>query len=176
MRIDVRIPPRNRAISGELAVKIAKSCYWDVPSPDKFVILVDVDGKNPDEVLESLRQRVGSALDHLDLRIYYAYAQSHLEAVVLRRRKGAARIPGKEPWSVDASRPDLIENPKLHLKHLLANRIYTSEIAERITRVLDAAEIAKHSTSFGRFVGAIRNGVPRWTHSPDNLSGTLAAE
>ena len=174
--VDVRIPPRNRAISGELAVKIAKSCYWDVPSPDKLVILVDVDGKNPDEVLESLRQRVGSALDHLDLRIYYAYAQRHLEAWFFADAKGLREYLGSNLGSVDASRPDLIENPKLHLKHLLANQLYTSEVAERISRVLDAEEIAERSASFGGFLGAVRNGIPRPPDSQEHLPGTPAGK
>ena len=157
--IDVRIPPRNRAISSEVAVKIAKSCYWDVPSPDKFVVLVDVDGKDPDEVLESLRQRVEVALDHLGLDVYYTYAQRHLEAWFFADSKGLRQYLGKSLGSIDASRPDLIENPKLHLKHLLVDRLYTSEVAERISRVLDAAKIAERSPSFGRFLGAIRNGI-----------------
>lgn len=159
VRIDVRIPPRSRAISSDVAVKVAKSCYWDVPSPDKFVILVDVDGKDPDEVLDSLRRRVEAGVDHLDLKVYYAYAQRHLEAWFFADAEGLRQYLGKSLGSVDASRPDLIENPKLHLKHLLASRLYTSEVAERISRALDATKIAERSASFGRFLGAIRNGI-----------------
>lgn len=156
--VDIRIPPRNKAITKEVAVKIAKSCYSDVPTPAKFVILVDVDGKDPDEVLESLRPRVGKALEHLNLKVYYTYAQRHLEAWFFADANGLRQYLGKSLGSIDASQPDLIENPKLHLKQLLANRLYTSEVAERISRVLDAATIAGRSPSFGRFVAAIRNG------------------
>ena len=159
VRIDVRIPPRNRAISREVAVKIATSCYWDVPSPDKFVILVDVDGKNPEEVLESFRHRVGVALNHLDLKVYYTYAQRHLEAWFFADATRLRQFLGKSLGSIDASRPDLIENPKLHLRHLLANRLYTSEVAERISRVLDAGRIAERSASFAKFLVTIRNGT-----------------
>lgn len=159
VRIDVRIPPRNRAINGEVAVKVAKSCYWDVPSPDKFVILVDVDGKDPDEILESLRHRVGTALDDLDMNVYYTYAQRHLEAWFFADERGLREYLGRNLGSVDASRPDFIENPKLHLKHLLANRLYTSEVAERISYTLDAAAIAERSASFERFLDTIRNGT-----------------
>lgn len=159
VRIDVRIPPRNRAINGEVAVKVAKSCYWDVPSPDKFVILVDVDGKDPDEILESLRHRVGTALDDLDMNVYYTYAQRHLEAWFFADERGLREYLGRNLGSVDASRPDFIENPKLHLKRLLANRLYTSEVAERIPYTLDAAAIAERSASFERFLDTIRNGT-----------------
>lgn len=158
-RIDVRIPPRNRAVTSDVVVKIAKSAYWDVPRPDKFVILVDVDGKDPDVVVESLRRRVGTALNHLELDIYYTYAQRHLEAWFFADATGLRQYLGKSLGSIDASQPDLIENPKLHLKHLLAGRLYTSEVADRISRVVDAAQVAERSASFGRFVGAIRNGM-----------------
>lgn len=156
--VDIRIPPRNGAITAELAVRIAKGCVFDDPPPDKFVVLVDVDRNDPEEVLEPLRSGIGGALDHPDLKVYYAYAQQHLEAWFFADERGLRRYLGRNLGSPDASRPDLIDNPKLHLKHILGGRFYTSEVAERISESLDAAMIEARSTSFSRFVDAVRNG------------------
>lgn len=93
------------------------------------------------------------------MNVYYTYAQRHLEAWFFADARGLRKYLERNLADVDASRPDLIENPKLHLKHLLANQLYTSEVAERISYTLDAAAIAERSASFGRFLATIRNGT-----------------
>ena len=158
MLVDVRIPPRNRAISPQLAVRIAKGCIFDQPPPDKFVILVDVDRKNPEEVLRPLRSGIGGALDHLDLKVCFAYAQQHLEAWFFADERGLRGYLGSDLGRVDASRPDDIDNPKLHLTHILRGRFYTSEVAEGMSRALNGATIAARSASFARFLDVVRNG------------------
>jgi hypothetical protein len=60
--------------------------------------------------------------------------------------------------SADPSKPDEIQNPKLHLKHLLGERVYTAVISEEIARNLKAETIAQRSPSFRGFLEAVRNG------------------
>ena len=57
---DVRIPPGGKALNVEMAEKLVKAAWYeriDAP-PDKFVILVDADGKDPDDVLRPFRQQL----------------------------------------------------------------------------------------------------------------------
>lgn len=63
---EVRIPPRNRALSVAMAEKLIKAAWYELLGghnpPDKFVVLLDVDGKPPDRVLEpfkALPERLG---------------------------------------------------------------------------------------------------------------------
>ena len=65
---------------------------------------------------------------------------------------------GRDVGSVDASKPDEIQNPKLHLKNLLGDRVYTAPLSEEIARTLDAATIAQRSPSFQGFLEAVTNG------------------
>ena len=60
--------------------------------------------------------------------------------------------------NVDDSRPDEIENPKLHLKNIL-DQVYTARVSEEIARALDAETIARRSPSFRGFLAALLNGV-----------------
>ena len=52
---EVRIPPNNRAINAEMAEKLVKTVWYPGPAPDKIVLLLDVDGKSPDEVVPPCR-------------------------------------------------------------------------------------------------------------------------
>ena len=89
-------------------------------------------------------------------------AQWHLEAWYFADVTGLRAYLGRDPGNVDTSRPDEIQNPKLHLKNLLEDRIYTTVISEEISKTLMPQTIAGRSPSFHDFVGAIRNGdAPR---------------
>ena len=70
--VEFRKPPRHRAISSDVAIKMANACYWSVPRPHKLVVLLD--GRDPEEQLEPLQRRIGRSLDDLDLKVSYAYA------------------------------------------------------------------------------------------------------
>ena len=153
--LEVRKPPRHGAITSDVAVKIAKACCWSAPRPHKLVVLLDADGRDPKEQLEPLQRRIGRSLDDLDLKVSYAYAQWHLEAWFFADESGLRRHLDRNLGNVDASQPDHIDNPKLHLMNLLAGRLYT---AERISRNLDASKITAKSTSFARFQDVVRNG------------------
>ena len=80
--MEVRIPPRNGELRVQMAERIIKAAWYerlDAP-PDKFVILLDVDGKPSNRVLEPFRalpERLGG---EVEATVLYAYAQWHLEA------------------------------------------------------------------------------------------------
>ncbi|MGC8641666.1 MAG: hypothetical protein ACP5XB_17505, partial [Isosphaeraceae bacterium] len=71
----------------------------------------------------------------------------------------------RDEGSVDASQPDAIQNPKLHLKHLLGERVYTAVISEEIARSVNPEIIDQRSPSFHGFVEAVRNGGTFATNS-----------
>ena len=60
----------------------------------------------------------------------------------------------RAPGQVDTSKPDEIDNPKLQLRHLLGERVYTARVSAEIAGTLDATTIALRSPSFRIFVEA----------------------
>ena len=165
---DVRIPPRNKELSVDLAEKLIKAAWYANPEqPDKFVILIDLDGSDPVEKLlpfkNNLPERLGS---EIQANVLYAYAQWHLEAWYFADAASLREYLGKALGSVDTSRPDDIQNPKLHLKNLLYDRIYTAGVSQEIARNLDAQTIAQRSPSFRGSLDAVMNG----TTTPDPYS------
>jgi len=160
--IEVRRPDGNKALSVEMAEKLVKAAWWAPPEnvvPDKFVILLDVDGKDPREVLrpfcEELPSRVGPKVT---ASFQFAYAQWHLEAWYFADVARLRTYLGRDPGGVDTSKPDEIQNPKLHLKNLLGDRMYTAVISEEIARVLNVQTIIDRSPSFQGFLEAVRDG------------------
>ncbi len=158
---DVRIPPRNMALKAPMAERLIKAAWYENAStpPDKFVLLVDVDGKDPGEVLgtfTSLPERLGR---EIRAAVTYAYAQWHLEAWYFADAGNLRKYLGGALGHVDTSKPDAIQNPKHHLKHLLGNRVYTARVSEEIAKILDAKTIAQRSPSFKGFLDAVMNGT-----------------
>ena len=157
--MEVRIPPRNGELRVQMAERLIKAGWYerlDAP-PDKFVILLDVDGKSPDVVMEpfkTLSKRLGG---EIGATVLYAYAQWHLEAWYFADAQGLGDCLKRALGRVDTSKPDRIQNPKLHLKHLLGG-IYTARISEEIASQLDATAIAERSPSFKGFMEAVMNG------------------
>ena len=158
--VEVRIPHGNGALSVRMAERLVKGAWYERPGtpPDKFVILLDVDGKPPNRVLEPFRalpERLGS---EIGATVLYAYAQWHLKAWYFADAVGLrGYLGGRALGNVDTSEPDGIQNPKLHLKHLLGG-VYAARISEEIARQLDAITIAERSPSFKGFVEAVMNG------------------
>jgi hypothetical protein len=158
--VEIRIPPRG-ALNVEMAEKLIKAAWFQqlADPPDKFVLLVDVDGKDPDEVLrpfhEKLPLRLGSGIGPL---VLYAFAQWHLEAWYFADQMNLRGYLKRPLGNVGSYKPDEIQNPKLHLKHLLGNRMYTAVVSEEISRTLVPNTIAQRSPSFYGFLEAIRNG------------------
>ena len=160
--IRVRIPPRNRALNVRTAFSLIQASLYDYGDrqPDKFVILVDTDGKEPDEVLQHLKRELPKRLgEQFGPSVQYAYAQWHLEAWYFADAASLrGYLGGRDLGSVDASQPDKIQNPKLHLKNLLSDDVYTARVSEEIAETLNAETISGRSPSFNGLLDAVKNG------------------
>ena len=144
-----------------MAEKIIKSIWYENvgEEPDKIVLLVDVDRKPPEQVVPQMREELARRLpDEIDKRMQYAHAQRHLEAWYFADGGNLRGYLKRDLGNVDDSRPDEIENPKLHLKDIL-DQVYTARVSEEIARALDAETIARRSPSFRGFLAALLNGV-----------------
>lgn len=161
---EVRIPSRNRALKAAMACRLIRAAWYSgfESLPDKFVVLVDTDGKSAAETLAPFQNLPGSLPD-VGADVLVAYAQWHLEAWYFGDSAKLRSYVGGALGNVDPSRPDEIENPKLHLKTLLHNRrrsVYTARVSEEIARKLDARVITQRSPSFRGFLDAVVNGNP----------------
>ena len=165
---EVRIPPNNRALNAKVLEKLIKAVWFErintPSSPNKFVVLVDTDGKEPQEVVRILREALEKRLRNLNVEILFAYAQEHLEAWYFADGHNL-RIHVQRPLGkVDSTNPDNIRNPKNHLRNLLGNRVYTARVSEEIAARLDPSTIANNSTSFEVF----------WKHSLTERQSRIA--
>ena len=160
---DVRIPPRNQALNVDVISKLIKATWYERPNarPNKFVVVFDTDRAEPGRVVAPVEQRLQRHLSGIDVDVLYAYAQQHLEAWYFADRRSLRYFLGRSLGNVDTSKPDEIENPKAHLKHLLGNRIYTARVSEDIARNLSAEAISESSPSFRGFLQAFTNGSTR---------------
>ena len=167
--VEVRIPRGGKFLNVEMAERLVKASWFarKAAPPDKFVILVDTDGKVPDDVLHPFREQLPGRLgSQVGAQIQFAYAQWHLEAWYFADISGLRAYLERAPGSA-TSKPDEIQNPKLHLKHLLGDRAYTAVVSEEIAKKLNAQTIGQQSPSFRGFLEAIRNGKV----APQKLSG-----
>ena len=159
---DVRIPPRNKALDVGMAERLIKASWFEdiADPPNKFVILVDTDGKSPADILRPFRERLPQQLGRgIKAQLQFAYAKWHLEAWYFADISGLRHYLDRAPGGIDPSKPDEIENPKLHLKHLLSDRAYTAVVSEEIARMIDPLVVAQRSESFNGFLQAVRNGT-----------------
>lgn len=159
---DVRFPPRHHQMTPEEVVKVIYTVWWersDAP-PDKIVVLVDTDRKTPDEAMADLKEMLPKRLrPEMHRVIQYAYAQRHLEAWFFADADALRNVLGISLGSADYSRPDEMDNPKLHLRQLLGDdRHYTSRVSGEIAAKLDPVVIERRSPSFRGFLAAVRNG------------------
>ena len=160
--IRIRIPPRNRALNIRTAFSLIQASMYDygVRPPDKYVILIDTDGKDPDEVLEPFKAQLPKLLgSQFRPSVLYAYAQWHLEAWYFADATSLRDyLGGRNLGSVDTSQPDKIQNAKLHLKNLLQDSFYTARVSEEIANALNAEIISGRSPSFSGLLDAVKNG------------------
>lgn len=159
IQVSFSIPPRNGRLTVQMAEKLIKASLYGGQPPDKIVVLIDLDGRDPDQELQPFRSDLPSRLpDQMESSIQYAYAQWHLEAWYFGDAQNLrAYLGDKSLGNVDTSQPDEIPNPKEHLKHLL-ERTYTARVSEEIAKTLNPLTIAQRSRSFGHFLDAVRNG------------------
>ena len=159
--IDVHIPSRNNVLTVDVVERLLKAAWYSLPDNqriDKFVVLVDMDGKQPDAVVEPLREGLRGRVDsQVAAPVLFAYAQWHLEAWFFGDAQGLRDYLERDLGSVDTSNPDAIENPKRHLINLLDGN-YTRRVSEGIARGLNPQTIIGRSSSFRGFIEAVRNG------------------
>jgi hypothetical protein len=159
--VEVRIPPGGKALSVEMAEKLLKASWYErlAAPPDKFVVLLDTDGRTPNEILRPFREQLPTRLGpKIHAQLQFACAQWHLEAWYFADSSELRGYLERDLGSIDTSKPDEIQNPKLRLKHLLGERAYTAVISEEIARRLNAQTIGQRSPSFQGFLEALRNG------------------
>jgi phenylpyruvate tautomerase PptA (4-oxalocrotonate tautomerase family) len=157
--LEVRYPPGHRQLNPEIAKNLILASWFSrLDKPDKFVVLLDVDGKNPADV-EAPFEGLASNLNKVTASVMVAVAQWHLEAWFFADAEKLRKYLGRDLGSVDASQPDGIQNPKEHLKNLLGkNCTYTSVVSEEIAKEVEGHEILKRSPSFAGLVSAVKNG------------------
>lgn len=148
------------ALDVEMAEKLIKAAWYEnlEAPPDKFVVVMDVDRGNPADVLRPMRTQLPERVHDVEADVLYAYAQAHLEAWYFADADNLRQYLGRAPGQVDTSKPDEIDNPKLQLRHLLGERVYTARVSAEIAGTLDATTIALRSPSFRIFVEAVMNG------------------
>lgn len=165
---DVRIPPRNMALDVEMAESLIKAAWYENLDalPDKFVVVLDVDRGDPTAVLEPMRRELPERVRDVGAKVLYAYAQAHLEAWYFADADNLRNYLGRALGQVDTAKPDEIENPKLQLRHLLGERVYTARVSAEIAGMLDATTIVRRSPSFRTFVDVVMNGPGGAVPSP----------
>lgn len=160
--VEVRIPPRHRALRADVVEKIVRAAWRDCvhDPPAKFVVLVDVDqAATPADVVSPLQEELSRRVSNVGAKLLFAYAQQHLEAWYFADAEKLRQwLGGRSLGSVDTSSPDAIQDPKRHLSNLLGNRVYTARISEEIARCIDPQVVEQRSPSFRGFAEAVRNG------------------
>ena len=159
--VEVRTPDRNRKLLPSTVASIIYDSLYDFTedTPDKYVVLVDTDGKTSEDALRPLQEGLQRAnVEQHIPSLLYAYAQWHLEAWYFADARNLRDYLGRDVGSVDPNQPDSIENPKHHLQQLLGARTYTSAVSAEIAQSLNARAIAQRSPSFAGFLSAVRNG------------------
>jgi hypothetical protein len=157
-------------ITGDSAYRLIISAWyekeWTNERPDKFVVLVDADGKDAQQVISQLQEELSkTGINQVPVPVRLAAAKWHLEAWFFADASALRRYLGGSLGSVDASKPDEIQNPRLCLKSLLREP-YTSRVSEEIAQKISANEVRSRSPSFARFEEAIRNGPKGSGESP----------
>ena len=117
-----------------------------------------MDGKNSGEVVAPFERHLPDRLRDIPASIIYTFAQWHLEAWYFGDSGNLRKYLGRNLGRINSSKPDEIQNPKLHLTHLIDDGLYTSRISEEIAGALDARIIAERNPSFKNFLNAIMNG------------------
>ena len=150
---EVRIPPRNR----KLTVRVVESLHGTkIPSNLRTSLWfwwILMDGLLKNLLKRELPRRLGSEIGTSPIRIRDGTLKRGIS-----HETNLRECLGKALGNVDASSPDEIQNPKLHLKNLLGEQTYTARVSEDIAKELDAGTIAHRSPSFSGFLEAIRNG------------------
>ncbi|HQU46894.1 MAG TPA: hypothetical protein PK867_29085, partial [Pirellulales bacterium] len=97
--VEVRIPPGGKALNVEMAEKLLKASWFErvAAPPDKFVVLVDTDGRTQDEVLRPFREQLpGRIGPKINAQLQLACAQWHLESWYFADSLGLREYLGRD--------------------------------------------------------------------------------
>lgn len=157
--IEVRVVPHGKVVP-KLAEQVVRAAWYErihVARLDKAVVLTDCDARSWADATAALAE-VRARLRDLPLSVAVSAANWHLEAWFFADSAALRAHLGRALGSVDASTPDAIVNPKLHLRNILSPRAYTAAVAELIARSVDPAAVRASSPSFGQFCDSVLNG------------------
>lgn len=102
---DVRVSPLGRLDSAMVA-RLVRATWFELQGterlPDKFVVLLDADGKEE----AAVRRTIDPGGARLDVPILVAVAQWHLEAWFFAHAEALRSHLGRDLGHVDTSRPD----------------------------------------------------------------------
>ncbi|MGH9505686.1 MAG: DUF4276 family protein [Terriglobales bacterium] len=160
--LKVVTPPGHKQIRPALATQLIRAAWFGwahAGGADKFVVLLDADAHDPEVVAGPVREACGGMQD-IPVPICVTAAQRHLEAWFFADPVGLRRHLSNRALGNIRDAPDQMENPKQHLRNLLAPDFYTSLRAGAIAADLDPAAIEDRSPSFKRLAAAMRNGLP----------------
>jgi hypothetical protein len=137
--VDVRIPPRNRPLIPRLVQDLIKAVWWETYTrgdpPDKFVVLIDADGKPPEALMSPFREACDQLQD-ITARRLVAAVQWHLEAWFFAHAESLRSFLGKSLGAVDPSAPDAIINPKLHSSTCWVGPTHPGRLAKLLVDLL----------------------------------------
>lgn len=159
--IEVRMSSNHRALTVEMTRKIIVAAWYEKQAstpPDKFVVLLDADAKEPAAVAAGHEAELLPRLEkQIPVPVLVVAAKWHLEAWFFADPASLRGYLGRDLGAIDTSSPDAIQNPKLHLKSIYPG-IYTARIAEEIARMTEPDVVRPRSPSFAKFEKAVRNG------------------
>jgi hypothetical protein len=146
-----------------MVAQLIISQYWAIyPRIEKAVVLLDADGGPRDDREQDMRDRLVPRVAGITAKgvpVLVTASKWHLEAWFFGDPSSLRDFIGRGLGSVDTSDFDGIENPKLHLLHLLAGeRLYTATVAGEIARRLDSMLIRAASDSFRSLEEAVASG------------------
>lgn len=165
--VEVVIPPGHRALNGKIVSQLATAGYWKHHAGGsevgKIVVLHDADRRDPGAVREELESELESLLTKLTNRgvhVLVAVAKPHIEGWFYADGESLRDFLGRDLGAAGGCAPDDMENPKLHLTHLLKQRgrHYTARTAGEIASRTDPGRCRTRSPSFAAFELAVRNG------------------
>ena len=105
---EVRIPSSNRDLSVNVIESLIRAAWFvkaEDDRPHKFIVVVDVDKREPAEVLGPIQEDLHGRLRDVTADVQYAYAQQHLEAWYFADVENLKKyLGGREPGKINASK------------------------------------------------------------------------
>jgi len=164
-RPDARIHPRSCGGRPNLLRKFPSHLegfkFVEAGRPvDMAVVIVDADGKDPDELERSMRSRIANRKYPFRLGVQFHAVQNAMEAWLLSGVEAIARVvqsrTGRVVTSTHGS-PQLLLHPKPFFRKLLIDHgiDYTSAVATEIAQHVDLQVLSEKCSRFTVFARAV---------------------